>query len=103
MHCLDCLIDGDEGDAVAVCHCCGAGVCGQHAAVLSVHLVRLGAILREERVDPAAREVLCPTCLAARQSALSRHQRPERHRPATRNGASDPEPVGRSRVGTPRR
>ena len=69
MYCLDCLSTEKERDVVGVCHSCGAGICIDHAAILPVYLVRTGVILREERVDPPARELLCPTCLAARRAS----------------------------------
>lgn len=70
MHCLDCCMNsGDEHDAVAICHSCGAAVCERHASALPVYLTRIGVIMREERVEPPAREILCPTCLAARLAA----------------------------------
>ncbi len=83
MYCLDCLGNERERDVVGVCHSCGAGVCIDHVAVVPVHLVRTGVILREERIEPAARELRCLTCLAARQAA-------EGPRPATyRHGARE--------------
>jgi len=69
MYCLDCLRAEKERDVVGVCHSCGAGVCVEHAAIVPVHLVHIGVILREERVEPPARELLCSTCLAARRAA----------------------------------
>ena len=85
MHCLDCLTGGDVRDAVAICRSCGAGVCVDHAAALTVHLVRMGVILREERVEPPAREMICPTCLAARHAAERSPSRAGRHRFTTVN------------------
>jgi hypothetical protein len=87
MHCLDCLSVGKERDAVGVCHSCGAGVCFGHAAIVRVNLVRIGAILRQESVDPPAREVLCPTCRAARlaasQPSAASHRSNARHQALT--------------------
>jgi len=77
VYCLDCLSGERERAVVGVCHSCGAGVCIDHAAILPVHLVRMGVIMREERVDPPARQILCPTCLAARRAAGG--PAPQRH------------------------
>ncbi len=79
MYCLDCLGNERERDVVGVCHSCGAGVCIDHVAIVPVHLTRIGVILREERIEPAARELLCPTCLAARQAADNPYATTRRH------------------------
>jgi hypothetical protein len=63
VNCYDCAIqDRLARPAVAVCHDCGAAVCDAHAVARAHHLTRIGIILREEQVEPAARIVRCTTC-----------------------------------------
>jgi hypothetical protein len=95
MYCLDCLNDGEACEAVAICHSCGSGICAEHASAIPVHLVRMGVILREERVEPPAREMLCPTCLAARQAAETGSRRIEDHKGSAHRGRGSHEAGGR--------
>ena len=66
MNCYDCATrDHLDRVAVAVCHDCGAAVCGIHAVARTHHLTRVTTILREDAVEPAARVLRCTTCDAA--------------------------------------
>lgn len=77
MICYDCVTqDHLARPAVAVCRDCGAAVCDAHAVARAHHLVRIGTILREETVEPAARVLRCTTCDAA--YAALHHQQPAR-------------------------
>ena len=73
MNCYDCATEDHlNRAAVAVCHDCGAAVCNAHAVARAHPLTRIGAILRQEEVEPAARVVRCTTCDAA-YAALHHH------------------------------
>lgn len=65
MNCYECATVGDQREAVAVCHDCGAAVCIEHAVATRHWLTRTQAILRVERVEPAARLIRCEACHAA--------------------------------------
>ena len=79
MNCYDCATqDRLARPAVAVCHDCGAAVCDAHAVARAHHLTRIGIILREEDVEPAARVVRCTTCDAAYAALHSHAARPAR-------------------------
>ncbi|MEU1619465.1 DUF2180 family protein [Streptomyces sp. NPDC008238] len=70
MYCFDCLLGDRPATAVAVCRQCGAGVCAEHARVKGVSVERLAA-MGMATSHKAAREITCPTCAAARESAVA--------------------------------
>ena len=65
MNCYDCANGSTYRNAVAVCTDCGAGVCIEHAVNVRHWLTRTQALMRVERVEPAARRIHCETCHAA--------------------------------------
>jgi len=88
MNCFDCTTqDCITRPAVAVCHDCGAAVCGDHLVARERHLVRPAVMLREAPVEPAARVLRCTTCDAA-WAAL--------HEPRSRAARTSPTPAGRA-------
>ncbi|MFE6664737.1 DUF2180 family protein [Streptomyces sp. NPDC057697] len=68
MNCYDCHTGAISRPAVAVCHCCGAGICGDHSTVLPRTFHRING-LGVTTLPRAARRLLCPTCTTAEQSA----------------------------------
>ncbi|MFF6997856.1 DUF2180 family protein [Streptomyces sp. NPDC008313] len=64
MHCYDCTLLGEFGDAVGVCHLCGAAVCVRHVHVADVPVQQLAGV--GTATSPrAARRMSCLTCRAA--------------------------------------
>ena len=79
MHCLDCTTIGSPTTAVGVCHCCGAGVCVDHAKIHDHYLTRSEPIDQVIRIEPPARSLWCGACAAANEAAVHhdrRHGRP---------------------------
>ena len=85
MQCLDCAMKAVGRDPIGVCAHCGVGVCGDHAITSAPWLTRVGALKRQDRVDPPARRLLCPTCAAAEQATrwpgLAKPRSPALHCP----------------------
>jgi len=73
MNCFDCATEGRTVAAIAVCHDCGAAVCGNHATIESHHLTRTAAMGVHLPVEPPARLIRCGVCHDARQ-AVAREQ-----------------------------
>lgn len=69
MNCYDCHHDGRQTIAVAICHDCGAGVCGQHAAQGECTVTAVTATNWQAPVDPPQRRIRCHTCAAAGKAA----------------------------------
>ena len=66
MNCLDCLDDEQlAAPAVAVCTGCGAAVCRTNLVLSQRRVVRIGAMGRQEPVDPPTRTARCRLCQAA--------------------------------------
>jgi hypothetical protein len=65
MNCSDCATTRFTTLAVAVCHDCGARVCGDHAATTSHHFTRIVPLGRHVAIEPAGRIIRCNTCAAA--------------------------------------
>jgi hypothetical protein len=63
MECFDCATAGRTRTAVAVCHHCGAGLCGDHVRVVPDtvhHLSGTGVSTAQP-----ARRIACRTCAPA--------------------------------------
>jgi hypothetical protein len=69
VNCIDCDIADQQQPAVGICNHCGSGVCGDHAVLISYHLMRTEPIGRKVPADPPARRLLCLTCAAALDAA----------------------------------
>jgi hypothetical protein len=65
MHCLECAQHGAKRDAVALCHCCSAALCLDHAVVVPKRLAHLTPVCKTEELPLLAREFLCEICKAA--------------------------------------
>lgn len=59
MLCYYCMEDGHDNQAVALCHCCGGGVCCNH--VLEVRYASEPTVLLGPPLAPR-RELLCRRC-----------------------------------------
>lgn len=82
MNCLDCHDDRQLAvPAVAVCAQCGAGCCREHSAPRTRPRFRIGALGREDLVEPAARLILCNICDAAEHATAVLPAKPLRLRP----------------------
>ncbi|MEW1676020.1 DUF2180 family protein [Streptomyces noursei] len=66
MHCLECRLARTTSTAVAVCRGCSAAVCADHAHTATAP-VRRGPALGPP-AETAVRQILCPTCAAAKAS-----------------------------------
>ncbi len=76
MNCLDCHLGGSVTPAVAVCHHCGAAVCGEHAMIAPLTLSRVEPVNVTVPVEPPARRVHCAVCAAALAAQAAPHARP---------------------------
>jgi hypothetical protein len=65
MNCYDCYHDGRHTTAIAICHDCGAGVCGEHATHGEYTLTAVTATNWQAPVEPSQRRIRCHTCAAA--------------------------------------
>ncbi|NWF82375.1 MAG: hypothetical protein HXY18_00935 [Bryobacteraceae bacterium] len=54
-------------EAVALCHCCSAGLCLEHAEVAPKRLERVAPLCKVEDLPVQARAVLCHVCRTALQ------------------------------------
>lgn len=64
MNCLPCALTRPQDpppSAVAVCGCCGAGVCLEHAAILTCPAQPAGLVTSRA----AMRRIRCTTCQSA--------------------------------------
>jgi len=70
MNCFDCANEGGPVAAIAVCHRCGAAICGNHAIVEPHHLTRTGTMGVQVPVDPPARLIWCGVCHSALEAKV---------------------------------
>ena len=72
MHCLECAQRNEMRPAVALCHHCSAGLCLEHAVILTQPVLRHVPVCKMEEAEIPARLVLCEICQAAlKQVSLS--------------------------------
>lgn len=69
MNCYDCHTTGTTATSVAICHCCGSGLCPDHLRVRRPVLHRTNGMGVSHSPTPA-RQLLCPTCHAAQLTGL---------------------------------
>lgn len=73
IQCMECAESGVKREAVAICNCCSAGLCLEHAEVVPKRLERMTPIGKVEDLPIPARSVLCHVCRTAlHQPHLSR-------------------------------
>ena len=65
MLCYECSLAGNRRDAVGSCHFCSAGLCAEHADVISEELGKSVPIVKTVPLPRKARRLLCTTCRAA--------------------------------------
>ncbi|OPF77311.1 hypothetical protein VT50_0221260 [Streptomyces antioxidans] len=64
MNCFDCHALGQTATAVAICHRCGAALCGDHARTTPHVLHRFNG-MGVATMPRSARRIVCSTCIAA--------------------------------------
>ncbi|WP_354637864.1 DUF2180 family protein [Kitasatospora camelliae] len=64
MNCYDCHLADRTTPAVAVCHHCGAGLCGAHARELADTVHHLSGT-GPSTLPGKARRIACATCTPA--------------------------------------
>ncbi|WP_405387223.1 DUF2180 family protein [Streptomyces sp. NBC_01102] len=67
MHCLECHAEGEDSNAVGVCHRCGAAVCAGHAPT-ATRSVRHKSLIGTPG-EHQERTLLCPVCAEAHAPA----------------------------------
>ncbi|MFD5204149.1 DUF2180 family protein [Streptomyces sp. NPDC058375] len=68
MHCLECPAEGRDGDAVGVCHTCGAAVCAHRIRTVT-RSVRHGSLVGTPGERPEG-TLLCPVCAESHAPAV---------------------------------
>ncbi|MFG2223899.1 DUF2180 family protein [Streptomyces sp. NPDC050161] len=70
MNCYDChASEKAETSAVAMCHCCGSGLCPDHLHMTRPVVHRLNGMGVAHGPAPA-RQLLCATCHTAQSTGL---------------------------------
>jgi hypothetical protein len=67
MYCMECANSEVDKVAVALCHCCSAGLCLEHAVVMPKRLERMTPLCKVEELPIPARAILCHECRTALQ------------------------------------
>jgi hypothetical protein len=65
MKCYECLTEGRERDAVALCHHCSAALCETHLSCLDDPVTATEPLVKVVSLPLRARLFLCATCRAA--------------------------------------
>ena len=73
MHCYDCSKLGRSNEAVGLCHHCSAGLCEEHACVISEPVTGGHPLVQTVELPKRARLLLCGTCKGALGQPHSRH------------------------------
>lgn len=69
MKCYECLTEGHERDAVALCHHCSAALCEAHLSCLDDPVTATKPLVKVVALPLRARLFLCATCRTALQQS----------------------------------
>lgn len=67
MLCYECSKVAKHREAVGLCHHCSAGLCAEHAGVVTDAITKTYPLCMSVELPQKARQLLCGTCLRALQ------------------------------------
>ena len=67
MLCYECCQAGKSSEAAGICHHCSAGLCSNHARLVTDPVTTLYGVAGEVVLPLRARLILCDTCFSALQ------------------------------------
>jgi hypothetical protein len=65
MICYGCFREGQQKEAVGICHFCGVAVCADHGSLVERPVHTRLPLVKVVRLPKRAQELLCRVCRAA--------------------------------------